>query len=541
MTRRALLLVGALFAAGCGSDDETGGTSDAIAAVDWGQWARDARHSGQSPTAGQPLSRLLLDMVYDPFADDVAARTGAVLIHYSAPLLAGPDAYMTFKTGSLTAPVWTQKRLRLEGDRAQELWTFTSDWQPVPNLSWEPVFHPALRGDFLYVPASNGGVFRVDRRTGERLARIDPFPGASDTYVVGPLTVAPDGAILYNALAVDPADPWRRDARGSWLVRITPDDRALAVSYAGLVPGAPSPGEPCDLEFANASLPWPPSPSARVGTAPCGSQRPGVNVAPAVGPDGTVVSVTRAHLNSRYGYVVALNPDLTPRWAASLRDRLNDGCGSALLPPTGAPGGCRAGARAGVDPQTNAPPAGRVLDISSSSPVIAPDGSILYGAYTRYNYARGHLFRFDSGGAFLGAFDYGWDVTPALYVRGGSYSIVVKNNDYDIGSYCGDARYCPVKEDGPYRLSQLSPTLVPEWHSAPAPDEWCVNGPALDSEGTVYAPNEDGHLYAIRQGGAVRDRILLARAIGAAYTPVSLAGDGRVFTLNYGRLFVAGR
>jgi outer membrane protein assembly factor BamB len=266
-----------------------------------------------------------------------------------------------------------------------------------------------------------------------------------------------------------------------------------------------------------------------------------VNVAPAVGADGTVVTVTRAHLNSRYGFVVALNPDLTPRWAASLRDRLGDGCGSPLMPPTGTPGGCRAGARAGVDPATNARPAGRVLDVSSSSPVIAPDGSILYGAYTRYNFARGHLFRFDAGGGFLGAFDYGWDVTPALYTRAGGYSIVVKNNDYDTGSYCEDARFCPVKEDGPYRISQLSPQLTPEWHSDPAPDEWCVNGPAVDRDGTVYAPNEDGHLYALRQGGAVRDRILLAQAIGAAYTPVSIGGDGRVYTLNYGRLFVVGR
>jgi hypothetical protein len=539
--RGSLLLAALLCAASCGSDDGGDGGSDALASIDWGQWARDSVHSGQSPVAGQPLARLLVDRVFDPFADDVAASTGAVLIHYQVPLLAGPDVYMTFKAGTLAAPAWTVKGMRFEGDALQDRFTFASDWRPVPGLSWEPVFHPALAGNALYVPASSGGVFRVDRATGAQLARIDPFPGAGDTFVVGPLTVAPDGSILYNALAIDPAGPFVREARGAWIVRITADDRFQAVSYAGLVPGAPASDAPCELQFDNAQLPWPPSAAAQPGTAPCGAQRPGVNVAPAVAADGSVVSVTRAHLNSRYGFVVALNRDLTPRWAASLRGRLSDGCGSALLPANGAPGGCRTGARPGVDPATNAPPAGRVLDTSSASPVIAPDGSILYGAYTRYNYARGHLFRFDANGGFLGSFDYGWDVTPAIYSRAGTYSLVVKNNDYDAGSYCQDARFCPPKPDGPYRLTQLTPELVPEWHSDPVPDEWCVNGPAVDRDGTVYAPAEDGYFYAIRQGGAVRDRILLAQAIGAAYTPVAIDRDGRLFTLNYGRLFVAGR
>jgi hypothetical protein len=90
-------------------------------------------------------------------------------------------------------------------------------------------------------------------------------------------------------------------------------------------------------------------------------------------------------------------------------------------------------------------------------------------------------------------------------------------------------------------MTQLSPQLQPEWHSEPVADEFCMNAPAVDRDGTAYAPAEDGYFYAIRQGGAVRDRILLARAIGAAYTPVAIGADGRLYTLNYGRLFVAGR
>src|SRR2546430_3276945 len=53
------------------------------------------------------------------------------------------------------------------------------------------------------------------------------------------------------------------------------------------------------------------------------------------------------------------------------------------LPPSGQPGGCRSGANVGVDPATNRPGGGRIIDDSSSTPVVAPDGSIFYGALDR--------------------------------------------------------------------------------------------------------------------------------------------------------------
>ena len=61
--------------------------------------------------------------------------------------------------------------------------------------------------------------------------------------------------------------------------------------------------------------------------------------------------------------------------------------------------------------------AGRVLDDASSSPTVAPDGSILYGAYTRYNWAQGHLFKFSAAGDFQAAYSFGWDTTPAIFTH----------------------------------------------------------------------------------------------------------------------------
>src|SRR5207237_4474854 len=132
---------------------------------------------------------------------------------------------------------------------------------------------------------------------------------------------------------------------------------------------------------------------------------------------------------SRYAYVVAVNPDLTPKWTASLRDRLSDGCG-VLLAADGERGHCASYARRGVDPVPNEAPAGRISDSGSSSPVALPDGSVLYGAQTSYNAARGHLFKLGADGSFQGTYDFGWDTTPAFFPHGGSYSIVIKDNHY---------------------------------------------------------------------------------------------------------------
>ncbi|HKR62750.1 MAG TPA: hypothetical protein VJZ00_03375, partial [Thermoanaerobaculia bacterium] len=67
-----------------------------------------------------------------------------------------------------------------------------------------------------------------------------------------------------------------------------------------------------------------------------------------------------------------------------------------------------------------------------------------------------------------------------------------------------------------------------------------VNALAVDARGVVYVNSEDGSLYAINQGGGLRDRIFLQLALGAAYTPLSLGSDGRIYTQNAGHLFVVG-
>jgi len=204
-------------------------------------------------------------------------------------------------------------------------------------------------------------------------------------------------------------------------------------------------------------------------------------------------------------------------------------------------------------------PAGRVFDQSSASPVVAPDGSVLYGAASRYNYSRGHMFRFSAAGEFMGTYDFGWDITPAIYEHDGTWSVILKDNFYPVGSYCGVPGFCGQGE-ARYHLTSLSPDLRPEWtyqntndqacdrledgslscETEPSGFEWCVNMVAVDRDGVVYANSEDGSLYAIDRTGQMIGRLFLKTAIGAAYTPLAIGGDGRVYTQNDGTLFVVG-
>ena len=71
--------------------------------------------------------------------------------------------------------------------------------------------------------------------------------------------------------------------------------------------------------------------------------------------------------------------------------------------------------------------------------------------------------------------------------------------------------------------------------------EWCVNSPAIDANGVVYANSEDGNLFAIGQGGSAVTEIFQQLALGAAYTPASIGGDGKIYSQNDGHLFVVGK
>jgi hypothetical protein len=575
----------------------------------WPQWGQNPQHSGFIPVFGQSPAQKLANMVYDPFvAQEQGENGGELLAHYQAPLTNGQDVFMEFISGtyvSCTPPgsytpfpcgndnwfnqVWNEKRLHWQGGQLVEKWSFATDWKPEPDAGgelggWQPVFHGALTDGAVWVPGAGGTVFKLAYGSGQVIARFNPFGTTIDpnTFVSSPISTDAQGNIYYNVLKLnitnDPTtnDPWAFGPNGdgngvtdipdAWLVKIFTSGVIKKVSYKSLTftPVAPT---TCSATFSLSQLPWPPSPTATPRTVPCLSQRPGVNITPAIAPDGTIYSVTVAHnpFASRYAYVVAFNSDLSLKWTASMRDRLNDGCG-VLVPiatmNTPQANSCTFGANFGVDPATNQKPAGRVIDQSSSSPVVTPDGGVIYGSYTRYDFARGHMFRFDKNGNFKAAYHFGWDSTPAIFQHDDdfhdddtNYSIVIKDNHYDAGNFCEPNPSVPVSETvcvdapkGPYYITQLDPNMNIEWQFKNTSTdsthnngfEWCINAPAIDVLGTVYVNSEDGNLYVIRQGGTLVGSIFLHQALGAAYTPLSLGADGRIYTENDGILFAVG-
>jgi hypothetical protein len=567
---------------------------DNSANSNWPQWGQNPQHQGFVNSNGQAIQSQLADIVYDPLVpQEQAFSDGELLAHYQVPLLDGQDVFMAFKSGDYSNPfnsqIWHEKRLHWEGGQLVEKWDFTTDWKPEPidfAGGWEPVFHGILANGEIYVPGFGGTIYKLNRGAGKVLTRINPF-GTIDpnTFVAGPLTADNAGNIYYNAIRLDPAqiDPFTGVATtvGSWLVKVSPSDTPTMVSYSSLIPDLPA---TCIGRFPNGALPWPPTPNAMPTTTfPCGIARTGLNVAPAVAGDGTIYTVGRVDNSPRYGWVIAVNPNLTRKWDTSMRNLFSDGCG-VLIPiqaVAGVPekGKCNFGAHIGVDPTTNRPGDGNVIDQSSSSPTVLPDGNVAYGSYTRYNIARGHLIKFNGAtGAVMSFFDFGWDSTPAVLTHNGTYSIVIKDNHYDeeAGFYCNPSggvsdTVCASTgiPAGPFYITQLNANLVPEWkfHSIETksctrqPDgtlkcvsdhpngfEWCINAPAIDAQQRVYVESEDGNAYVIPPGHTgVFDmntpgvqRLFLQLALGAAYTPLSIGSDGKIYTQNAGHLFVLG-
>jgi len=554
-------------------------------AQDWPQWALNAQHTGDVNVQGQSLTQTLVNIVYDPLVPQEQYWSGGdLLAHFQAPLVDGNDVYMVFKSGkyrptSYATQTWSERKLSWHGTQLLTQWSFTTDWVAPGSLHdfWEPVFHPALSGDSIYIPGAGGTIFQVRKSDGTVVRRLNPFGSVNpNTFTVSPITVDANGNLYYNVLRLSATggDFYDSDAKDSWLVKVSALGTISKVSYLTLTPGAPGPKGQCLTSFSNAQLPWPPSPTAVPPSSTCGTQRVALNVAPAVAPDGTIYSATRSHFNRRYGYLVAVNTDLTRKWNATIRDRFNDGCrvvstDAGIMPLNGEAGGCRIGSTVAVDPVTNRPGGGSILDDSSATPTVAPDGSVFFGVHTTYNYRQGQLMKFDHNGNYSGAYEFGWDTTPAIYPHNGTYSVVLKENHYgDVGSYCnGGGFYCPTDRTATnpsspeaYFVTQLDPSLNVEWRfqntntlscvrnpdntvsctsDHPNGFEWCVNAAVVDNNGTVYGNSEDGNLYAISQGGTLSGNIFQQLAIGAAYTPTSLGQDGKIYTQNAGHLFVA--
>ena len=134
------------------------------------------------------------------------------------------------------------------------------------------------------------------------------------------------------------------------------------------------------------------------------------------------------------------------------------------VPPNGAPGGCSVGATTGVT-QDNQLDRRRGATIEYSPSYARRKNPM---ALQRYNYSQGHLMVFNSNGTYVGAYQFGWDMTPAIYRHDNTYSILLKENRYNTTSYCGTGA-CPPRniatpnDPESYFITKLNASLNVEW------------------------------------------------------------------------------
>lgn len=215
-----------------------------LSAQDWPQWGQNPQHTGRVNVAAQKPDAILGEYAYDHLADAMRADFGGnLLVHYMAPIVVGGDVYtlsrgdsrwvscQPFLPGRLCgSQLWNQMEwgvTRLAKDpstgKLEKRWTAMSDWKPAPDngSGWEPVFHPAVHGDFLYTPGAGGMLMKFHRDSGELLDCHTPFTEKNPNRVtVSPIVIAANGAAYYAVIQFAPSQPWTSETQGSWLVKV---------------------------------------------------------------------------------------------------------------------------------------------------------------------------------------------------------------------------------------------------------------------------------------------------------------------------------
>src|SRR5262249_29091186 len=225
------------------------------------------------------------------------------------------------------------------------------------------------------------------------------------------------------------------------------------------------------------------------------------------------------------------------------------------------------------DPRNNNANNATILDDSTASPMVGPDGDVYFGIYGNpANGSRGFMLHF-SGDLSLekppGGF--GWDntvsVVPATMVPSysgpSSYLLFSKYNNYaNAGNDSGDGvnRVALLDPNATQVdahassngmlimrevLTVIGPTADPENRSASLPyavREWCINTAAVNpATNSVFVPSEDGHIY---RWDLVRNSLTqflqLNAGIGEPYVPSIIGPDGTIYTLNGGTLSAMG-
>ena len=486
----------------------------------WGTFAGNPQHTGLSTVASQPL---LLIRWSTPI--DLAPPSGTILIHYGSPLVTpGNTVIVPIKTGS-SGGYLVEARTAQDGS---VLWSADTDYI-LPPHNWTPSYSPTLTAsNRLYFAGAGGTVYFRDAvdSGGPAASGHLAFFGLSN-YTAAPSSF--DATVFVDS-------PITADADGTIYFAFRTNGSAPLGLQSGIA-----------RIDANGNGSWVSAVAASGGDA--NITRVPHQAAPALSNDEhTLYVVVASNGTSANHYLVGLDPaslalkESSPgvKMRVALKDPRNGGVNNATI-----------------------------IDDSSASPMVGPDGDVYYGVLGNPFNVRGWMLHFSAdltqtrtpGG-------FGWDSTASVvptaavpsYSGTAAYLIFTKYNNY-AGIDDGD---------GVNRMAVLDPndTMVEPHASSngllvmkeilsiagatPDPEflgqfpdavrEWCINSAAVDPfTKSVLANSEDGKLYRWDlTTNTLAPAITLSPGVGEAYTPTVIGPDGTVYAINWAILNAVG-
>ncbi len=484
-------------------------------------FAGNAQHTAVYTHAAQDLNSVHWTTSID------LNNTGA-FAHYGAPLITPANTiFVPVKTGS-SGGFKINVFNAIDGTA---LYTLTTDYtQPSHNwiLPYQPVLATSSLGTRLYYPGNGGTVYYIDNVDsaghGAPVQQVfyttlanyqaNAVGFNSTVFINTPITADSNGNIFFGFRTQGTA-PAPLSTTQSGFARIDPNGNATFV-LAGTAAG-------------DATI-----------------SRDTHNSGPALSNDGATVYVAvKATSTETYGYLLGLDSTtLATKFKVFLKDPRSNNSNNATL-----------------------------LDDSTATPLVGPDGDVYFGIYGNpANGSRGFMLHFSSdltvektpGG-------FGWDNTPGIvpasmvpsYTGTSTYLLFSKYNNYagagndsadgvnrialldpnatEVDAHASSNGLLIMREV----MTVIGPTADAENRSASLPlavREWCINTPAVNpATNSVFTPSEDGHVYRWNLITNSLDQFeQLNVGIGEPYVPTIIGPDGTVFTLNGGTMSALG-
>jgi hypothetical protein len=483
----------------------------------WTNFAANPQHTGVSPYGAGNIDTIVWQTPID------LNPTGAA-VHHGSPVITSHN--------TILVPVKTGANGGFEvnafnGSTGSQLWSLPSDYT-LPPFNWMPPFGPALTpSGRLYFPGNGGTVYYVNTpdKAGATVsgqvafygtANYNANPGAYNSSVMIDTPITADNAgNIYFGFQVTGSNP--SNLTGGGIARIDANGNGTYV----LASQAAN-----DPNISKVAL----------------------SAAPALSNDGSTLYVPVNNGNNDYGYLLALDSTtLATKNSVLLKDpRFNNA--------------------------NNAP----VIDVSTATPMVAPDGTVFYGVMGGpYNGSRGFLLHYSADlqteytpGAF------GWDDTPSIvptsmvpqYHGTSPYLIFSKYNNYvaaETGSTGGDGvnevaildpynSQPDIRNDGDPNLQVMNEVLVMVGPTADAsfdmsgyPNarrEWCINDTAIDpASKSILLNSEDGNIYRwYIPSDTLTQAVNVTTGVGEPYVPTLIGPSGLVYAINGENLFALG-